>query len=75
MHLFMHDKQLCSEQDMGEVEVDFPFRVSPSEQAIIENDPNPPCSIVLVGRSGTGKNHMCSLQDVGSLACLSQFFH
>ena len=40
---------------MGEVEVDFPFRVSPSEQAIIENDPDPPCSIVLVGRSGTGK--------------------
>ena len=42
-------------QDMGESEVDFPFRVSPSEQAIIENDPDPPCSIVLVGRSGTGK--------------------
>lgn len=40
---------------MGEVEVDFPFRVSPSEQAIIESDPDPPCSIVLVGRSGTGK--------------------
>lgn len=40
---------------MGEAEVDFPFRVSPSEQAIIESDPNPPCSIVLVGRSGTGK--------------------
>ena len=40
---------------MGEAEIDFPFRVSPSEQAIIENDPNPPCSIVLVGRSGTGK--------------------
>lgn len=45
----------CVMQDMGEVEVDFPFRVSPSEQAIIENDPDPPCSIVLVGRSGTGK--------------------
>lgn len=43
------------EQDMGEAEIDFPFRVSPSEQAIIENDPDPPCSIVLVGRSGTGK--------------------
>lgn len=42
-------------QDMGEAEIDFPFRVSPSEQAIIENDPDPPCSIVLVGRSGTGK--------------------
>ena len=42
-------------QDMGEAEIDFPFRVSPSEQAIIESEPEPPCSIVLVGRSGTGK--------------------
>ena len=48
-------KLLLYKQDMGEAEVDFPFRVSPSEQAIIENDPDPPCSIVLVGRSGTGK--------------------
>ena len=31
---------LCM-QDMGEVEIDFPFRVSPSEQAIIESDPDP----------------------------------
>lgn len=46
---------LCVEQDMGEVEVDFPFRVSPAEQAIIQHDPRPPCSLVLVGRSGTGK--------------------
>ncbi|KAL0051116.1 hypothetical protein WJX82_002309 [Trebouxia sp. C0006] len=42
-------------QDMNDAEVDFPFRVSPSEQYIIENDPDPPSSIVLVGRSGTGK--------------------
>lgn len=40
---------------MNDAEVDFPFRVSPSEQYIIENDPDPPSSIVLVGRSGTGK--------------------
>ncbi|KAA6421340.1 MAG: hypothetical protein FRX49_08618 [Trebouxia sp. A1-2] len=42
-------------QEIGEDEVDFPFRVSPSELTIIENDPDPPCSTVLVGRSGTGK--------------------
>ncbi|DBA81851.1 TPA: hypothetical protein ACH3X1_007570 [Trebouxia sp. C0004] len=42
-------------QDMNDAEVDFPFRVSPSEQYIIENDPDPPSYIVLVGRSGTGK--------------------
>lgn len=42
-------------QEMGEDEVDFPFRVSPTELAIIESDPQPPCSTVLVGRSGTGK--------------------
>ncbi len=40
---------------IGEDEVDFPFRVSPSELTIIENDLDPPCSTVLVGRSGTGK--------------------
>ncbi|KAK9842411.1 hypothetical protein WJX84_005751 [Apatococcus fuscideae] len=33
--------------------IDFPFRVSPSEQRIIELDPS--SSIILVGRSGTGK--------------------
>ncbi|DBB04235.1 TPA: hypothetical protein ACH3X1_013259 [Trebouxia sp. C0004] len=42
-------------QEIGEDEVDFPFRVSPSELTIIENDPDPPCCTVLVGRSGTGK--------------------
>ena len=36
-------------------DVDFPFRVSPTEQTVIESNPDPPCSIVLVGRSGTGK--------------------
>jgi hypothetical protein len=35
--------------------VDFPFRVSPTEQDIIEMNPVPPCSILLLGRSGTGK--------------------
>lgn len=48
-------KAFCCKQDVNDAEVDFPFRVSPSEQYIIENDPDPPCSIVLVGRSGTGK--------------------
>ena len=47
--------QCWLKQEIGEDEVDFPFRVSPSELTIIENDPDPPCSTVLVGRSGTGK--------------------
>ena len=43
-------------QSYGEdTDIDFPFRVLPSEQTVIESDPDPPCSIVLVGRSGTGK--------------------
>ena len=38
---------------MSDAEVDFPFRVSPAEQRIIEL--NAPESIILLGRSGTGK--------------------
>lgn len=40
---------------MNEVDVEFPFRVSPAEQEIIQYNADPPCSLVLVGRSGTGK--------------------
>jgi hypothetical protein len=35
--------------------VDFPFRVSPPEAALIAKAPNPPAALLLVGRSGTGK--------------------
>ena len=45
-------------QGMTDAEVDFPFRVSPEEQRIIELGPSasrPPQSIILLGRSGTGK--------------------
>ena len=42
-------------QGMKESEVDFKFKVSPAEQRIIELRPDPPSSIILLGRSGTGK--------------------
>lgn len=35
--------------------MDFKFKVSPAEQRIIELRPDPPSSIILLGRSGTGK--------------------
>lgn len=41
------------QQGMKDEEVDFPFRVSPTEQRIIELVS--PSSIILLGRSGTGK--------------------
>ncbi|XP_074641148.1 TPR and ankyrin repeat-containing protein 1-like [Tubulanus polymorphus] len=37
------------------VKVDFPFRVTDDEHKIINLQPSPPCPILLVGRSGTGK--------------------
>ena len=37
------------------VEVDFPFRVTDLEHAIINLQPKPPSSIILLGRSGTGE--------------------
>ncbi|KAK9807285.1 hypothetical protein WJX73_007725 [Symbiochloris irregularis] len=40
---------------MDDSVVDFPFRVSPAEQEIIELEPDPPAPMLLVGRSGTGK--------------------
>ena len=36
-------------------QVDFPFKVSPAEQEIITRQPDPPSSMILLGRSGTGK--------------------
>jgi hypothetical protein len=38
-----------------ESRVDFTFRVSPPEAALIAKAPNPPAAMLLVGRSGTGK--------------------
>lgn len=40
--------------------VDFPFRVTELEHAIINLHPTPPCPIILLGRSGTGKTTCCS---------------
>ncbi|KAI3424745.1 hypothetical protein D9Q98_008134 [Chlorella vulgaris] len=45
---------------LDENSVDFSFRVSPAEQRIIELVPNPPRTIILLGRSGTGKT-TCSV--------------
>ncbi|XP_033107815.1 TPR and ankyrin repeat-containing protein 1-like [Anneissia japonica] len=39
--------------------VDFPFRVTEKEHAIIHINPKPPCSLLLLGRSGTGKTTCC----------------
>ncbi|XP_038048876.1 TPR and ankyrin repeat-containing protein 1-like [Patiria miniata] len=41
------------------VKVDFPFRVTELEHAIINLQPRPPSSILLLGRSGTGKTTCC----------------
>jgi hypothetical protein len=38
-----------------EDEVEFPFRLSEQELDIIEKVPHPPASMLLLGRSGTGK--------------------
>lgn len=38
-----------------EEHVDFPFRVSEAELRLIQADPQPPASCLLLGRSGTGK--------------------
>ena len=39
--------------------VDFPFKVTDLEHAIINLHPRPPCSLLLLGRSGTGKTTCC----------------
>ncbi|XP_072045621.1 TPR and ankyrin repeat-containing protein 1-like isoform X2 [Amphiura filiformis] len=41
------------------VKVDFPFRVTELEHAIINLQPRPPSSVLLLGRSGTGKTTCC----------------
>ena len=44
--------------DQG-MKVDFPFRVTELEHAIIHLQPRPPTAILLLGRSGTGKTTCC----------------
>ena len=39
--------------------VDFPFRVTELEHAIINLRPSQPCPLILLGRSGTGKTTCC----------------
>lgn len=39
--------------------LDFPFRVTELEHAIINLRPSQPCPIILLGRSGTGKTTCC----------------
>ncbi|XP_072047467.1 TPR and ankyrin repeat-containing protein 1-like [Amphiura filiformis] len=41
------------------VKVDFPFCVTELEDAIINLQPTPPSSVLLLGRSGTGKTTCC----------------
>ena len=41
------------------LKVDFPFRVTELEHAIINLRPNPPSAVILLGRSGTGKTTCC----------------
>ncbi|KAK9827525.1 hypothetical protein WJX74_008224 [Apatococcus lobatus] len=53
-------------------DVDFPFRVSPSEQRIIELDS--PSSIILVGRSGTGKT-TCAVYRIWAQWFASRSWH
>ncbi|XP_070564892.1 LOW QUALITY PROTEIN: TPR and ankyrin repeat-containing protein 1-like [Ptychodera flava] len=42
-----------------DIKVDFPFRVTELEHAIINLQPDPPSAILLLGRSGTGKTTCC----------------
>ena len=42
-----------------DIKVDFPFRVTELEHAIINLQPKPPAPILLLGRSGTGKTTCC----------------
>ena len=44
--------------DQG-MKVDFPFRVTELEHAIVHLQPRPPTAILLLGRSGTGKTTCC----------------
>ena len=47
--------QTILKQQPCNVVLDFPFRVTEEEHAIINFEPSPQRSIILIGRSGTGK--------------------
>ena len=46
-------------EDCDNIKIDFPFRVSELEHAVINLKPNPMSSVLLLGRSGTGKTTCC----------------
>ncbi|KAL9962912.1 hypothetical protein ACROYT_G032063 [Oculina patagonica] len=54
-HLSTAMIQTILKQQSCNVEVDFPFRVTEEEHDIINFEPSPQSSIILIGRSGTGK--------------------
>ena len=54
-HLSTAMIQTILKQQSCSVEIDFPFRVTEEEHDIINFEPSPRSSIILIGRSGTGK--------------------
>ncbi|XP_022794976.1 TPR and ankyrin repeat-containing protein 1-like [Stylophora pistillata] len=54
-HLSSAMIQAIREQQSCNAEIDFPFRVTEEEYDIINFKPTPQSSIILIGRSGTGK--------------------
>lgn len=54
-HLSTAMIQTILKQQSYKGEVDFPFRVTEEEHDIINFEPSPQSSIILIGRSGTGK--------------------
>ena len=48
-------RTILKQQQSCSVEIDFPFRVTEEEHDIINFEPSPQSSIILIGRSGTGK--------------------
>ena len=54
-HLSTAMIQTILKQQSCHVEIDFPFRVTEEEHDIINFEPTPHSSIILIGRSGTGK--------------------
>jgi hypothetical protein len=60
MKFYAFDSSLVGTALRGEsAKVDFPFRVTELEYAIISLRPNPPAPVILLGRSGTGKTTCC----------------
>ena len=54
-HLSTAMIQTILKQQSCTVDIDFPFRVTEEEHDIINFEPTPQSSIILIGRSGTGK--------------------